>query len=101
RPAASATVRQAAPETAQPTTAAAAAAEGGRLKASPLARRLAREAGVELGEIRGSGPGGRIVKRDVEEAASAPPAPAGAGAPAVWSVDGPEFEDLKVSQMRK
>jgi pyruvate dehydrogenase E2 component (dihydrolipoamide acetyltransferase) len=43
-----------------------AAADGERIKASPLARRLARERGLALAEIRGSGPGGRIVKSDVE-----------------------------------
>lgn len=41
---------------------------GGRLNASPLARRLATEAGVDLRTLRGSGPGGRIVKRDIESA---------------------------------
>ncbi len=43
--------------------------DGGRVKASPLARRLAKERGVELGSLQGSGPGGRIVKADVEQAA--------------------------------
>jgi pyruvate dehydrogenase E2 component (dihydrolipoamide acetyltransferase) len=43
---------------------------GERVKASPLARRLAKERGVELGELQGSGPGGRIVKADVESAVS-------------------------------
>ena len=47
----------------------------GRVKASPVARRMAREAGVDIGALSGSGPGGRIVKADVEAAA-------GAGAPA-------------------
>ena len=74
--------------------------EGGRLKASPLARRLAAESGVELTGLRGSGPGGRIVKRDVEEAGQASPAASGA-APSQSFGGGPEFEDLKVSQMRK
>jgi pyruvate dehydrogenase E2 component (dihydrolipoamide acetyltransferase) len=46
----------------------------GRVFASPLARRLARDAGVALGSIAGSGPGGRIVRRDVEAAAAAAPA---------------------------
>jgi pyruvate dehydrogenase E2 component (dihydrolipoamide acetyltransferase) len=48
------------------------AQSGERVKASPLAKRLAKERGIELGELRGSGPGGRIVKSDVESAA--PPA---------------------------
>lgn len=46
-------------------TAAPAAATGGRIKASPLARKLARDKGIELSAIQGTGPGGRIVKRDV------------------------------------
>jgi pyruvate dehydrogenase E2 component (dihydrolipoamide acetyltransferase) len=49
---------------------------GGRPKASPLARRLAKERGVQLGTLVGSGPGGRIVKSDVEKASAS----AGAGA---------------------
>ena len=40
----------------------------GRIKASPLARRVAEEGNIDLGRIQGSGPGGRIVRRDVEEA---------------------------------
>jgi pyruvate dehydrogenase E2 component (dihydrolipoyllysine-residue acetyltransferase) len=49
----------------------------GRVKASPLARRIARETGVNLGGVHGSGPGGRIVKADVEGfAGSMPVAPA-------------------------
>jgi pyruvate dehydrogenase E2 component (dihydrolipoamide acetyltransferase) len=42
--------------------------EGGRVKASPLARRIARDTGVDLASLTGSGPGGRIVKADVEKA---------------------------------
>ncbi len=41
---------------------------GGRIFASPLARKIAHEAGVDLGRLHGSGPGGRIIRRDVEEA---------------------------------
>jgi pyruvate dehydrogenase E2 component (dihydrolipoamide acetyltransferase) len=53
----------------------------GRIFASPLARRLAREAGLSLAGIAGTGPGGRIVRRDVETAARRPaPAPAAASA---------------------
>jgi len=73
--------------------------EGGRLKASPLARRLAQEAGVELSRIRGTGPGGRIVKRDVEAEVERVPRPS--GAPAYAGEEGPEYEDVRVSQMRK
>ena len=59
----------------------------GRIFSSPLARRLAREAGIELARINGSGPHGRVVARDVEEARSGKglkaPAAAPAGAPAI------------------
>jgi pyruvate dehydrogenase E2 component (dihydrolipoamide acetyltransferase) len=56
----------------------------GRVRASPVARRLAQELGVDLATVRGTGPDGRIVRRDVEEAArrGAAPAPAPAQAPA-------------------
>lgn len=56
--------------------------EGGRLKASPLARRIAKEQGLELAVLNGSGPGGRIVRRDVEEAMARPKAAASAPVPA-------------------
>jgi pyruvate dehydrogenase E2 component (dihydrolipoamide acetyltransferase) len=49
----------------QPTADTSSVEENGRVKASPVARRMAREMGVELAEIEGSGPGGRIVKADV------------------------------------
>jgi pyruvate dehydrogenase E2 component (dihydrolipoamide acetyltransferase) len=51
--------------------------DGERIKASPLARRLAKDKGLDLSQLQGSGPGGRIVKHDVEEAESA-----GAASPA-------------------
>src|SRR6201999_2313688 len=50
------------------------AADSTRVKASPLARRVAQESGVDLASVKGSGPGGRIVKADVESAAG-PAAP--------------------------
>jgi pyruvate dehydrogenase E2 component (dihydrolipoamide acetyltransferase) len=57
-----------------------AAAQGARIQASPLARRIARERGVDLAAVTGTGPDGRIVAEDVERAATAPapsePAPA-------------------------
>ena len=54
----------------------------GRTKASPIARRMAREMGLELGQVKGSGPGGRIVKADVEAAAKGDGAQQQAAAPA-------------------
>lgn len=56
-------------------------ADGGRVKASPLARRMASEAGLDLGSIQGSGPDGRVVKRDVEAAMGAGTAQAAPSAP--------------------
>ena len=47
--------------------------DGERVKASPLARRLAKERGVEIASVTGSGPGGRVVKADVEAAAASTP----------------------------
>jgi pyruvate dehydrogenase E2 component (dihydrolipoamide acetyltransferase) len=49
-----------------------AAEENGRIRASPVARRMARELGLELAEVEGTGPGGRIVKADVEAASGSP-----------------------------
>ena len=75
---------------------------GGRVKASPLARKIAAQSGVDLKLIQGSGPGGRIVRRDVEAAATAPAASA---APTLRPVaqpaaSGAEFEDIALSPMR-
>jgi pyruvate dehydrogenase E2 component (dihydrolipoamide acetyltransferase) len=58
-----------------------AAASGDRIFASPLARRMAAQAGVDISKIAGSGPNGRIVKADVDAALSRGPAPAAAPAP--------------------
>jgi pyruvate dehydrogenase E2 component (dihydrolipoamide acetyltransferase) len=67
---------------------------GGRAKASPVARRIAREQGIDLSALQGTGPGGRIVKADVEAAASgggpqAAPAPAAAPAEAAPAAAAP------------
>ena len=70
----------------------------GRIKASPLARRIARERGIDLGSVAGTGPEGRVVAEDVERTAAtgAPPQPAAAPVPASQEV---EVEQL--SSMRK
>jgi pyruvate dehydrogenase E2 component (dihydrolipoamide acetyltransferase) len=69
--------REAAAEAAQAQPAPSSGSTNGRVKASPLARRIAREKGVELSSIRGTGPDGRIVAEDVERAqVSAAPAAA-------------------------
>ncbi len=70
----------------------------GRVKASPLARRMARELGIDLASVRGSGPGGRVIKRDLEsvKAGTAPKV-------LLQTMQGREesYEDLPLSQMRK
>jgi pyruvate dehydrogenase E2 component (dihydrolipoamide acetyltransferase) len=72
---------------------------GGRIKASPLARRIARERGIDLSALRGTGPEGRIVAEDVERAS----ATGGGGAPTTASAPAPtgEVEVVKLNQMRK
>lgn len=115
-PAASAPAPTPTPAPAQP-----AAAAGSRVKASPLARRIAADKGVDLAGVTGSGPNGRIVKADVEGAkpgaapAAAPAAAAAAPAPtaaptaapaaaetkAVWFDDSIPHEEEKLSNIRK
>lgn len=90
--------------------------DDGRVKASPLARKMAEEEGLKISAIKGSGENGRIVKRDVEAAIatqqSAPaPATAPAPQPAVSApatpppppagVEGEAYEEVKLSNMRK
>jgi pyruvate dehydrogenase E2 component (dihydrolipoamide acetyltransferase) len=66
------------------------------VKASPLARKIAAQSGVDLRLVQGSGPGGRVVRRDVEAASTA-----GGLRPAAAAVaPGLEFEDRPLSQMR-
>lgn len=68
--------------------------EGGRIKSSPLARKVARERGLDLGAIAGSGPEGRVILRDLEQAAPA------AGTAAVAPSAG-GFTDVPLTQIRK
>jgi len=71
---------------------AAASTNGGRIKASPLARRIARERGIDLASLSGTGPEGRIVAEDVERA-EARPAPA--------AVPAGEVEEIPLTSIRK
>ena len=74
---------------------------GGRVKASPLARKIAAQSGVDLKLVQGSGPGGRIVRRDVEAVGSAPAATPSAAAPQRAAPQpGVEFEDVALTSMR-
>lgn len=76
---------------------------GGRLKASPLARRMAEEEGLELRSIDGSGPAGRIIKRDIEQALEQRGAQPAAVALEAAPGPAPELpaEEIPLSQMRK
>jgi pyruvate dehydrogenase E2 component (dihydrolipoamide acetyltransferase) len=81
-----------------------AAGKGDRIKASPLARRIVEAQGIDLASLTGSGPGGRIVKADVEGGKLAAAAPATAAAPQAQAapVDtGIPHEAVKLSNMRK
>jgi pyruvate dehydrogenase E2 component (dihydrolipoamide acetyltransferase) len=91
-------------------TATTASADGGRVKASPLAKRIAKEKGIDLSQVAGSADGGRIIKKDIENfkpAAAAPqaseaPAQAAPAAPVLAQFIGEEkFTEKPVTQMRK
>ena len=104
---------------AAPAPAAPVAADGNRIFASPLARRIAKDKGLDLSQIKGSGPKGRIVKADVESATASAPAAAAAApaakaaAPVAAAATGPsteqvlrmyegrEYEEVKLDGMRK
>ena len=84
------------------------AAKGDRIVASPLAKRIAADRGVDLAAVKGSGPNGRIVKVDVESAGTAAPAPAAAAKPAAAAAlaapvpdFGIPFEAEKLGNVRK
>lgn len=81
----------------------AATANGVRVKASPLARKVAEEKGVDLTKIQGSGPGGRIVRADVESAPQGGASAAAAPAKAVQTirpVAGPDDQRIPLTGMR-
>ena len=71
-------------------------ATNGRIKASPLARRIARERGIDLASLTGTGPDGRIVAEDVERGAVARPAP-----PQPAAVPAGEVESVPLTNIRK
>ncbi|MEM9436340.1 MAG: pyruvate dehydrogenase complex dihydrolipoamide acetyltransferase [Pseudomonadota bacterium] len=114
-PAPAAAPAETAAPVAAPAPAAAAAANGERVFASPLARRIAKDKGLDLASIKGSGPHGRIVKSDVENAdapaassattAAPTPAPAAPSGPAPGAVEkmyeGRDYEAKPLDGMRK
>lgn len=75
-------------------------AAAGRQRSSPLARRLANEKGIQLGAVQGTGPGGRIVKRDIENA-KATGGGAGRSAAADRLATEGDFKDVPLTQIRK
>ncbi len=78
-------------------------AEGERLRISPVARRMAEERGIDVNTLTGSGPDGRILRRDVEAAQEAGPAAAPAGAPmrAARPAGEDVVEDIPLTRMRQ
>lgn len=87
-----------APAAIQPTT----GGDGRRIAASPIAKRMAREQGIDLATVRGTGPGGRIVKEDIEtveatQQAKAAPTPQPVKAPATSPAEG----DVPLTRMRQ
>ncbi len=97
QPAAVPAVESAAVESAAP-----AGTESGRIKVSPVAQRMASERGIDLRQVKGSGPGGRIVKADVERAGETVPAaaPVMAPAPAPSAPAAEAFTDVPLSSIR-
>ena len=100
--------QQKAPPSALPQSSAPASAQsgngGGRAKSSPLARRIASERGLDINAMQGSGPGGRIIKRDIEAAATAGPPTSDVRrptAPAPAPRREGDYEDLPLTQIRK
>lgn len=74
---------------------------GGRQLASPLARRMASERGLDIAQVRGSGPGGRIIKRDVEEAMAGGSALLAGARPSAPTATASDFTDQPLTQIRK
>lgn len=111
-PAAAATAPPRIPQSALPQPAAAPAATGRSVKASPLALRMAAEAGLDLGSLQGTGPQGRVIKRDIEAAlaqapAAAPARPAAAPQRArslafvAAREAGPDSQEVELSSVRR
>jgi pyruvate dehydrogenase E2 component (dihydrolipoamide acetyltransferase) len=91
-----ATVPQAAPAPAAKAAPAVAPSNGQRIFASPLARRLAEQNGVDLSRLTGSGPHGRIIKRDIDSQAAAARAPSVGQAETFASREAPSLEQLGI-----
>src|SRR5690349_18497501 len=84
-----------------PPAPAAAPADATRVKASPLARRIAKDAGVDLKLVQGSGPGGRVIKRDVESGVTQAQAAIAPAPSSRLPIPGVPYEDVPLTQIRK
>lgn len=101
-PAPAVAVAQAAPAPTAVAPVTAPVSNNGRVKASPLARKIAEEKGVDIAAIAGSGDGGRIVRRDVESYSPGQAVAAkGTPVPTFVAAGTEKFNDVVVSQMRK
>jgi pyruvate dehydrogenase E2 component (dihydrolipoamide acetyltransferase) len=89
------------PAAAPQPTPAPARADATRVKASPLAKRIAQDAGVDLKLVQGSGPGGRVIKRDVEGGATQAQRAAAPTPSSRLPTPGVPYEDVPLSQIRK
>ncbi len=89
--------KEGAPKITTPVTPASSSASDGRMKASPLAKKLAEEKGIDLTKLKGTGDGGRVVKRDIDWFK---PGSFVSGTPQTY-VGSESFEEIPVSQMRK
>jgi pyruvate dehydrogenase E2 component (dihydrolipoamide acetyltransferase) len=87
--------------TAAAASAAAPQDEGGRKRSSPLARKMAREMGVSLEQVKGSGPSGRIVASDIKNFQPAAPAPQKAKAPSLPPIQKLETKEIPLTAMRR
>lgn len=88
-------------QTTAPTTTIANSSTGDRIKASPLAKKMAEDKGFDISQVNGSGEGGRIVKRDVENFVPKAAAPVQSGVSTAPVIGQESFTEEKVSQMRK
>ena len=109
QPAQSGQPAQAAPAATEPAHSGLSVSADGRIKASPLAKKLAAEKGIDIAQVQGSGDNGRIVKKDVDSfvpgktapAATAQPATGGKPAAIPASIGQVSYDEVPVSQMRK
>jgi pyruvate dehydrogenase E2 component (dihydrolipoamide acetyltransferase) len=77
-------------------------ADATRVKASPLAKRIAKDVGVDLKLVQGSGPGGRVIKRDLEGASATPAVATATAVPrTAYGAQRTPYEDVPLNQIRK